>query len=190
MKKNKSSNEQNCVTCAVLQREIGDLKREIAEMDQHVYLDTLTGLPNRRYFVQSLQSRVERCRRYGDNCAVLFLDVDDLKKINDNHGHAAGDIVLARLAQILRLHIRTSDIAARIGGDEFGLLFDNMDADEVEKKIAYLVDQFGKANCTYADQSLPVDANVRYCFVGPKDTVEGLMSRADAAMYRAKEKVG
>ncbi len=98
--------------------------------------------------------------------------------------------MLARLAQILRLHIRTSDIAARIGGDEFGLLFDNMDADEVEKKIAYLVDQFGKANCTYADQSLPVDANVRYCFVGPKDTVEGLMSRADAAMYRAKEKVG
>ncbi|WP_417593021.1 GGDEF domain-containing protein [Parasphingorhabdus sp.] len=72
MKKNKSSNEQNCVTCAVLQRETGDLKRDIAEMDQHVYLDTLTGLPNRRYFVQSLQSRVERCRRYGDMVIIVL----------------------------------------------------------------------------------------------------------------------
>ncbi len=188
MQQNSSSNEEDCGSCVVLQREIGALKDELAEMEQHAYHDVLTGLSNRRFFVQSLESRVGRCQRYGDNCAVLFLDVDNLKKINDSHGHGAGDIVLARLAEILRLHIRASDVAARIGGDEFGLLLDNLDADEVEKKIAFLIDQFGKTNCTYAGQPLPFGATIGYCFVGPKDTVEGLMSRADAAMYRAKDK--
>ncbi len=188
MHKNSASNDQHCRSCDALQREIDALKHELAKMEQHAYHDVLTGLPNRRFFLQSLESRVGRCQRYGDNCAVLFLDVDNLKKINDSHGHGAGDIVLARLAEILRLHIRASDVAARIGGDEFGLLLDNLDADEVEKKIGFLVNQFAKTNCSYADQPVSFGATIGYSFVGPKDTVEGLMSRADAAMYRAKDK--
>ena len=188
MHQTNASNDQDCASCVVLRREIDVLKDELAEMEKHAYHDMLTALPNRRFFVQNLESRIARCQRYGDNCAVLFLDVDNLKKINDNHGHAAGDIVLARLAQILRSHIRMSDVAARIGGDEFGLLLDHLDADQVEKKIAFLIDQFGKTNCTYGDQSLPFGATIGYCFVGPRDTVEGLMSRADAAMYRGKDK--
>ena len=183
-----TSSEQNCANCSELEQQISALKDQLAKMEQYAYHDVLTGLSNRRFFLDSLESRISRCQRYGDNCALLFLDVDDLKAVNDQHGHGAGDLLLARLAEILKLHTRTSDVVARIGGDEFGLLLDNLDADEVVRKIAFLVDQFSKANCTYANTSLKLGAAIGYCFVGPQDTTDGLMSRADAAMYRAKDK--
>ena len=183
-----ASSDQYCDNCLVLQQEIGALKADLAEMEQHAYHDVLTGLSNRRYFIESLDNRIARCQRYGDNCALLFLDVDNLKRVNDAHGHAAGDALLVRLAEILKDHTRTSDVVARIGGDEFGLLLDHLDADQVVDKIAFLVRQFARANCTHEGKPLPFGAAIGYCFVGPKDTVEALMSRADAAMYRAKDK--
>jgi diguanylate cyclase (GGDEF)-like protein len=188
MHQNAESSEQVCANCDVLELKISALKDDLAQMEQYAYHDVLTGLSNRRFFVESLESRISRCQRYGDNCAVLFLDVDNLKAVNDQHGHGAGDVLLARLADILKVHTRASDVVARIGGDEFGMLLDNLDADQVVRKIAFLVDQFGKANCTYESASLNLGAAVGYCFVGPKDTVDGLMFRADAAMYRMKDK--
>ncbi len=157
-------------------------------MRRRAYYDELTGLANRRFFIDSLEGRISRCQRYGDNCAVLFLDVDNLKAVNDEHGHAAGDALLVRLGEILKINTRTSDVIARIGGDEFCLLMDNLDSDRVVDKIASLADQFASANYRFNGKKLPVSAAIGYCFVGPKDTVEGLMSRADAAMYRVKEK--
>ena len=157
-------------------------------MEQYAYHDMMTGLANRRFFVENLENRIARCQRYGDNCALIFLDVDNLKAVNDRYGHAAGDALLVRLAEILKAHTRASDLVARIGGDEFGLLLDNLDGDQVVRKIAFLVDQLAKANCTYADSPISLSAAMGYCFVGPKDSVEGLMSRADAAMYRAKDR--
>ncbi len=157
-------------------------------MKLRAYHDVLTGLPNRRFFFESLDDRVARCRRYGDNCAVLSLDVDKLKVINDEHGHAAGDALLMRLAEILKTHTRTTDVVARIGGDEFGLLLDNLNDDQVADKIDFLIEQFGAENFGHAGKRLPFGASIGYCFVGPQDTTDGLMSRADAAMYRAKDK--
>lgn len=188
MHQNATSSEQVCANCDVLEQQISALKNDLAQMEQYAYHDVLTGLSNRRFFVDSLESRISRCQRYGDNCALLFLDVDNLKAVNDQHGHGAGDVLLVRLAEILKVHTRASDVVARIGGDEFGMLLDNLDADQVVSKIAFLIDQFGKANSSYAGASLRLGAAIGYCFVGPKDTVDGLMSRADAAMYRAKDK--
>ncbi len=188
MQKHSTSSESNCPNCVLLKQEIGALKADLAELKQHAFGDVLTGLWNRRYFIKSLKDRIARCQRYGDNTAVLFLDVDNLKMVNDEYGHAAGDALLVRLAEILKQHTRTSDVVARIGGDEFGILLDNLDGDRVVEKIGFLDKQFGSANCTYKDTHLPLAAAIGYCFVGPKDTVEALMSRADAAMYRDKEK--
>ena len=180
-------------------------------MKKHAYRDVLTGISNRRQFVESLENRVSRCRRYGDNCAVLFLDVDNLKAVNDAHGHAAGDALLLRLAEMLVANIRTTDVVARIGGDEFGLtvaeqaggpgrlvariggdefgiLLDNLNGDQVEDKIEFLVEQLGKGSFAHAGRTIALRASIGYCFVGPRDTTEALMSRADAAMYRAKGK--
>lgn len=163
------------------------LKSALSEMEQHAYHDALTGLSNRRFFVNSLKDRVARCQRYGDNSALLFLDVDNLKTVNDQHGHAAGDALLVQMGKILNRHTRTSDVVARIGGDEFGVMLDNLDCDQVVEKIDFLLRKFETANYTHEGVELPFSAAIGYCFVGPKDTVEELMSRADAAMYRAKE---
>jgi len=171
-----------------LEQEIVALKADLAEMKLRAYNDVLTGLSNRRFFVENLEERVERCRRCGDNCAVLFLDVDKLKAINDEHGHAAGDALLVRLAKILKSHIRGTDVVARIGGDEFGLLLDNLNGDQVADKIESLLQDLARENIVHEGQKLPLGASIGYCFVGPKDTTDGLMSRADAAMYRAKDK--
>lgn len=184
----RASNKQHCANCHTLQREIIALKADLAEMEQHAYRDALTGLSNRRFFVESLETRIARCQRYGDHCAVLLLDADNLKAVNDEHGHAAGDALLVRLAEILKHHTRTSDVVARIGGDEFGLLLDHLDCDQVVDKIAFLAKQFATAICTHEGKPLPLGAAIGYCLVGPKDTVDGLMSRADAAMYLAKDK--
>tara|TARA_R110000824_G_scaffold3839_8_gene18366 strand:- start:799 stop:1383 length:585 start_codon:yes stop_codon:yes gene_type:complete len=188
MQRHRTSNDQKCANCLLLEREIVALKDALVEMERYAYHDELTGLSNRRHFIQSLENRITRCQRYGDHSALLFLDVDALKAVNDQHGHAAGDALLMRLAEILQTHTRTTDVVARIGGDEFGLLLDNLDADQVVEKIASVMARIDAANCTHEGKHLPFGASIGYCFIGPKDTVEALMSRADAAMYRAKDK--
>lgn len=155
-------------------------------MEMRANHDVLTDLPNRRYFIESLEKRIKRCQRYGDITALLFLDVDNLKAINDTYGHAAGDVLLARLADILKHNIRCSDMVARIGGDEFALLLDNLDADRVEQKILSLIALIKSANPVYNGHILQCGAAIGYSFVGPADTVSALMSRADEAMYRSK----
>ncbi|GAA0478573.1 hypothetical protein GCM10009096_20630 [Parasphingorhabdus litoris] len=156
-------------------------------MEQRANHDVLTGLPNRRFFIESLEKRVMRCQRYGDNTALLFLDVDDLKVINDTYGHAAGDFLLINLADILKDNIRSCDMVARIGGDEFALLLDNLDADQVERKILALIDRIKTANLVYRGEAILIGAAIGYSFVGPTDTVAALMSRADEAMYQSKK---
>ncbi len=183
---NRNEDKERCNHCAALQVENLRLSKELAEMEKRANHDVLTGLPNRRFFIESLEKRIMRCQRYGDNTALLFLDVDDLKRVNDSHGHAAGDLLLVRLGKILKDNIRACDMVARIGGDEFALLLDNLDADQVENKILALMDRFKSANLEHAGQALQFGAAIGYSFVGPTDTVSALMSRADEAMYNSK----
>ncbi len=183
---NRNEDKERCNHCAALQVENLRLSKELAEMEKRANHDVLTGLPNRRFFIESLEKRIMRCQRYGDNTALLFLDVDDLKAVNDAHGHGAGDALLICLAKILKGNIRVCDMVARIGGDEFALLLDNLDADRVEKKILSLIDLIQSTDLKYDGQVLKLGAAIGYSFVGPADTVSTLMSRADEAMYRSK----
>lgn len=178
--------KETCANCTALQSKNTQLREDLAEMEQRANHDVLTGLSNRRYFIESLEKRIMRCQRYGDNTALLFLDVDDLKAINDKYGHAAGDMLLTRLADILKDNIRGCDMVARIGGDEFALLLDNLDADQVESKILSLMKRIKTTNLEYTNQRLKFGAAIGYSFVGPTDTVIALMLRADEAMYKSK----
>jgi len=155
-------------------------------MQRRAHFDVLTKLPNRRYFVENLEHRILRCERYGDVTALLFLDVDNLKRTNDQFGHNVGDALLAKLGKILSANIRASDLVARIGGDEFAILLDNMDAEQVDQKIAALIDRIEKARLDVEGRELILSAAIGYCFIGPKDDISTLMSRADAAMYKVK----
>jgi diguanylate cyclase (GGDEF)-like protein/PAS domain S-box-containing protein len=164
--------------------------RKIAE-ERVRYLathDELTGLPNRALFGELLGHAIETARRHGRQCAVVFLDLDRFKIVNDSLGHAAGDLLLREIAQRLRTSVRTSDVIARLGGDEFVLLLeevaDSSVAVAVAKKILSSLRvpvEIGRHECRVTGSigiaTYPLDA-------GDAST---LMKHADMAMYRAKE---
>ncbi|HEU4714798.1 MAG TPA: diguanylate cyclase [Pyrinomonadaceae bacterium] len=105
------------------------LRQKIDQLRADADLDSLTGLANRRRFRVALAREVERWRRYRIPCALLMLDIDHLKQINDKFGHPAGDIVIRQIAQTLKEVSRDNDTAARLGGEEFGLLLAGVDLD-------------------------------------------------------------
>jgi diguanylate cyclase (GGDEF)-like protein/PAS domain S-box-containing protein len=118
-------------------------RREQEERLQYLaYHDALTGLPNRRRFIDELEHRLASARRYEESLAVLMIDVDALKAVNDSFGHAAGDDVLNEVAARLRARLRTSDMPARLGGDEFAVLLPRADrarAEHVALEVAHAV---------------------------------------------------
>lgn len=107
---------------AIFQRYSGQLARRLSEMEEMASRDELTGLHNRRFFYQSLQNELGKARASRESLALMMLDLDGLKAVNDEFGHAAGDAVLANLAGVIVKHVRGSDVAARLGGDEFGVV--------------------------------------------------------------------
>ncbi len=154
--------------------------------------DVLTGLPNRALFNDRLEHGFEQAQRHGWSLAVLFVDLDRFKIINDTHGHATGDSVLQAIARRLTENSRGEDTVSRIGGDEFLYLLAGI---RDETKIGMIADKIIRAiqePCTFtlrdAEIELSVGASIGIS-IFPKDgtTVETLIKSADAAMYRAKQ---
>ena len=114
------------------------LRRKIDQLRADADLDALTGLANRRRFRVALVREVERWRRYGIPCALLMLDIDHLKHINDKFGHPAGDLVIRQIAQTLKEVLRDNDTAARLGGEEFSLLLAGVDLERAAAAAARL----------------------------------------------------
>ena len=151
--------------------------------------DTLTGIPNRRnfelYAAELLRSGLER----GQPPCVALIDVDHFKQVNDNYSHQVGDAVLKRIAQILKSHVREDDMAARLAGDEFVIVFKNAElrvAQQVCTRIAAAVRAFDWPSIAAGLQS-SISISVGVAAAVPGDTVESLTHRSDAAMYRDKK---
>src|SRR4029453_16561707 len=134
--------EQLCDTADAerLMEEIGRLRAQVAQLQQRVeqldelaHQDSLIKLPNRRGFMRELERLVDRGNRYGHSAAMLFVDSDGLKMINDTFGHQAGDEALIQVAELLSRGVRRSDVVARIGGDEFAILLENSDEDSAHE---------------------------------------------------------
>ena len=153
--------------------------------------DPLTGLFNRRRFGEELRRALAQARRYREALALLVIDLDNFKYVNDTYGHALGDDVLVRLADALRTRSRDSDVVGRLGGDEFAVLLPNSDAAAARAAAGGLLEEIRRSVCVHAeDGSLvqvtasigvrPVDADA----MGDDDT---LLMDADVAMYDAKE---
>ena len=150
--------------------------------------DPLTGLPNRREFEHRLVLALARARRSHKAMALVFMDVDHFKSINDGHGHAAGDIVLKEFAMRIRRAVRSTDTAARLAGDEFVVILEGLHGDtEASQVAAKLVEAIR------APMSLPGGAAVSVttslgmaCWSGVGDGAEDILERADRALYRAK----
>jgi diguanylate cyclase (GGDEF)-like protein len=148
-------------------------------------IDGMTGLFNRRHFMEVAEAAFAHAQRLGQPLIVLMLDVDHFKQINDVHGHAAGDRVLADLAQSCREHIRPDDIAGRYGGDEFILVIPGISSLRAIQIAARLTGP--PALVTGADgQPVAFTVSVGIAGIGTCPDLPALLARGDAAMYEAK----
>ncbi|GLZ86669.1 two-component system response regulator [Metapseudomonas resinovorans] len=158
-----------------------------AQLESQAITDALTGLLNRRGFHQALEASLARIERNGKRMAVLYLDLDGFKLINDSLGHEAGDRVLRRVAEQLKNCLRPYDILARMGGDEFTALLDTLDHPEdaarVAEKLIELVSV--RHNIEGIDVTLGASVGIA-CFPECGQSVDGLLRAADIAMYEAK----
>ncbi len=169
---------QHDVTASTLERE---------EIQRLAYHDSLTGLPNRVSFLESLDAAIARGAAEGRLLALLFLDLDDFKPINDALGHAAGDELLVAVAERLRAAVRKTDAVARLGGDEFAVLLSDVEHPDTAGALAgKLVDRIGQPYML-SGRRIEVGVSIGISMY-PRDgaTVDILLSRADAAMYAAK----
>lgn len=160
----------------------------IEELRKMALLDPLTGIGNRRYGEMNLRFRKGEMERYGWSFGVLFMDLDDFKRINDTYGHEAGDGVLKMTASTLRKNLRSFDMVSRWGGEEFLALVVNVDRDKllrVGEKLRLMVEQSG---LHLNGELLKTTITVGGTLAEKDDSTEELVSRADALMYQGKQK--
>lgn len=170
-----------------LQQENKLLRARIAELERLVVRDTLTPLYNRRHFTSILDRWIWRAHRYEGQYGLMFIDIDGLKLINDTHGHAAGDAVLIGVAKALQSAVRKSDIAARISGDEFALLLENIPEAGLPSKAARITKAIAKLSVKHNDITLKPSVSVGFTPVVGGISATALLARADASMYVSKQ---
>jgi diguanylate cyclase (GGDEF)-like protein len=159
-------------------------QHELAHLASH---DGLTGLPNRMLFMQKLDEAIDRARVSGERLAVLFIDLNRFKQINDQYGHSVGDDVLAVVADRLRQVLQAGDVVARLGGDEFIVLVKGERSTEAAPAIAARIVRTIDDELTIGGQPMAVGASIGISqFPADGDSAEALLLNADAAMYAAK----
>lgn len=167
--------------------DITRIKRNEARLMHMATHDPLTGLYNRREFSEILERHLSRMRRYGGNGALLWMDLDGFKQINDGLGHDVGDELLASIAFRMKSTIRESDVLARLGGDEFAVLYPNVDRDQAKIAAQRLLDAIKKHTAVVRGQSLRTTASMGVVLFPEHGTsASELLMKADMAMYRAK----
>jgi len=168
-------------------RDITERKRSNGLIEQMASHDALTGLPNRRWFIDALDSEIARARRSGDTFAVLYLDLDHFKDVNDSLGHPAGDHLLQAVAQRLKASVREVDTVARFGGDEFAAIQSNMHEPAsagilAQKIVRALVEPF-----VIDGVEVNSGTSLGIAVYGPESPdAESLLAHADVALYLAK----
>jgi len=158
----------------------------IGELENRVDVDPLTQTFNRRGFEQALARSLAYVKRYRVTAALVYLDLDDFKPVNDRHGHAAGDAMLKAISAALLREVRASDIVARIGGDEFVVLLWNVSEADAFSKAAALEKAVYATPVRWGASTMVVGASAGVALIGPLDTAAEVLARADTAMYARK----
>ena len=167
-------------------QDISERKEMARHLEYVVDHDFLTGLFNRRHFERALATETARTARYGGSGAVLLIDLDNFKDVNDTFGHRAGDDVLKGVAGLLRQRLRHTDVVARVGGDEFAALLTQTDADHAQSVADEVVKALARETAVLADRSIRITASVGVAMFDGLADVE-VLAYADLAMYEAKE---
>ena len=171
---------------ALLRAALAEMAERVAELERLADTDTLTPLPNRRRFLRELERAVTQANRHGTPAAVLCIDVHSLKSVNDRHGHLAGDAALIHVARLLQGLIRSSDVVARIGGDEFGLILDHLDHNSAIETAERIGRCIASNPVDLGGVQVALQAAIGVATILPGDHADDVVQRADRNMCRAK----
>jgi diguanylate cyclase (GGDEF)-like protein len=169
-----------------LAAELAQAHARVAALEATAETDPLTEVCNRRGFARELKRSLAYVKRYGVSAALVYLDLDGFKAVNDRKGHAAGDAMLKAVAATLLRNVRGSDVVARIGGDEFAVLLWNLTGENAAAKAAALETAVYSTPVHWESSTLVVGAAAGVALLGARDTPAEVLARADAAMYLRK----
>jgi diguanylate cyclase (GGDEF)-like protein len=170
-----------------LRQELEEGKKRVAFLEKMADQDTLVPIANRRAFVRELSRMIAFAERYGSPASLIYFDINGLKIINDNLGHAAGDAAIRHVATVLTGNVRESDTVGRLGGDEFGVLLANAPQSAAQDKAAILAGKIEAVPFEWGGRHVPLRvAYGAYGFTGGEDAAKAL-AEADRAMYVQKQ---
>lgn len=171
-----------------LYRDISERKARERELHRMATTDLLTGLPNRRHFLERVEQELGRFRRFGTPATLLMIDIDHFKLVNDRHGHAAGDAVLRHFATLAADSLRGIDLLGRLGGEEFAALLPGTDAEGAALLAERLRRRIAEQSCESGGVRIAITISIGLTALQADDDGSDLpLARADAALYRAKQ---
>ena len=159
----------------------------IQELEQQASQDSLTGLKNRRRFQEDLVAAMARSRRDGSTGALLMLDIDEFKRVNDSRGHPAGDRLIQQVAEVLRARTRESDTLARLGGDEFAVILPRCSEGEAQLAAEAIASEVRGHRSAEIGDGVTVSIGIAMFGTDPRTSAATIVSEADTAMYAAKD---
>jgi len=163
-------------------------EQEMKELYNLAHYDNLTRIPNRVLFDIRLDEAISKAKRKGGSFTVFFIDLDDFKNINDNYGHAAGDVILRTISENIKKVIRVEDTFARISGDEFSLIIEDIDDDIYIENLAKKILDAASTTIHYYGDEISITCSVGISrFPNDSDSKKELLFLADSAMYKAKK---
>jgi len=173
---------------AVTAQDITNKKLSEERLLQMAQNDSLTSLPNRALFYDRLEQAVARAKRNRQMMAVMYLDIDRFKAVNDSLGHGAGDELLVRFAQRLRQSVRASDTVARLGGDEFTVIAEGLRSETDSVEIATAIMKAMQPPFNISSQTMSVTTSIGIACLANDETISTneLLRRADSALYQVK----
>jgi diguanylate cyclase (GGDEF)-like protein len=169
-----------------LTRDLDEARARIAELEARADVDPLLDILNRRGLERELKRSLAYVKRYGTPAALLYIDLDGFKAVNDRHGHAAGDTLLKAVAEELASHVRASDVVARLGGDEFGVLMWNAGKPQALMRARDLEMRIEELPVLHGTAALSVGASVGVAMLSGELDAAALIDLADKDMYARK----
>jgi diguanylate cyclase (GGDEF)-like protein len=170
-----------------LKRELAVARARVGELEARADIDPLLDILNRRGFERELKRALSHVKRYGTQAALMFVDLDGFKGINDRYGHAAGDALLKAVARELIGHVRASDIVGRIGGDEFGVLIWRMEGPQATAKARELEAKIASVGIDHGNARIEVAASIGVAPLVEGASTADVIAAADQAMYARKD---
>jgi diguanylate cyclase (GGDEF)-like protein len=170
-----------------LKRELAVVRARVSDLEARADVDPLLDILNRRGFERELKRALAHIKRYGTEVALMFVDLDEFKGVNDRYGHGAGDALLKAVARELVGHVRASDVVGRLGGDEFGVLIWHAGEEQALAKARELESLIARVVIIHGKARIEAAASVGMALLVADTTPDDMIGAADHAMYARKQ---